>query len=129
MKDVPKDLNECVELLVAATDPLIIEELKGTDEDVMGRYHHSVGRNIRNNWGMWHSSPLSKYFFSIGIYHADDMSGIIFTSFHRHIAGRPLDVEGQVKYYDDFWIKSLGEAGYEEMKRDILHNYGIRQDG
>ena len=43
----------------------------------------------------------------MGIYHADDMSGIILTSFQRHVRGQPLEVETQVKHYRKYW-KDLG---------------------
>lgn len=120
---IPENIVECLAILEATVPQDVIDRYIGSSEDLIHELHHSAGRYMRNNWGLWKTSPLSKWFFSIGIYHADDMSGIIFTSFHRYINQKDIDLEGQVKLYDDFWTKSLGAAGYEKMKKDIAYSY------
>jgi hypothetical protein len=47
--------------------------------------------------------PIVAYFRSIGIAHADDMSSIILKSAYRKHNNLPLDLDGQVKHYQDFW--------------------------
>jgi len=94
----PKDLVECVKILLKEEG---IEEFKNKDPI---EYHHSTGRSIRNDWGLWDSeSNLHKFFNLIGIYHADDMSGIILDTVHRIINGIPIDLDGQVEHYKDYW--------------------------
>ena len=61
---------------------------------------------IRNSWKLWSRGKLSKYFNSIGVFHPDDMSGIILTSYYRHLKGQDRELEKQVKYYQDFWKES-----------------------
>lgn len=40
--------------------------------------HHSLGRHLRNEWGLWAGSPLARHFREVhGIEHPDDMSGKI----------------------------------------------------
>lgn len=60
---------------------------------------------MRNNWSLWGDSGLSKWFKSIGIFHADDMSSIILDSLVRSLKDEPIDLDGQVKFYQDYWKK------------------------
>jgi len=74
------------------------------DEDtVSATYHHSLGRVMRNSWELWQDSTLKRYFNEIGIFHPDDMSGIIITSFQRHLKSEPIKLDEQVQFYKDFW--------------------------
>ncbi len=72
-------------------------------EDDMIRLHFGLGMWLRNNWGLWSGSRMSEYFNDIGIYHPDDMSGIILDSFWRRTHGRPIDLWTQVHYYQRYW--------------------------
>lgn len=84
-----------------------IEDFKTADP---AEFHHGLGRWIRNNWGFWTGKgPLFAWFVSLGITHPDDMSGIILESFHRKLHDKPLDVEGQVQHYKDYWKKAEEE--------------------
>ncbi len=65
-----------------------------------------LGMWMRNNWGLWRGKELAIYFNSIGIYHPDDMSGIILTSYYRELYGKDWEVEKQIQYYQDFWKKA-----------------------
>lgn len=49
--------------------PTLIDEMRIKSEDDMTQYHHSLGRWIRNNWGLWAGARLSKYFNELGIKH------------------------------------------------------------
>ena len=46
---------------------------------------------------------------NLGLSHADDMSGVILQSFHRYLNEKPLNVEGQIKDYQDFWKEKEGD--------------------
>jgi len=75
--------------------------------------HHGVGRFIRNKLELWseyqkkkeNRSPLVNWFNNKGIYHPDDISGIILTSFHRYLNGKKLKIKNQIKKYRDYWKK------------------------
>lgn len=98
---IPNNLEECfVELEKSLTPEFIGEIRQGTEED-MNRFHHSLGMFLRNNWGLWKESSLSKWFNEKGIHHPDDMSGIIFDSFWRHLNNKPIKLEEQIKFYKD----------------------------
>jgi hypothetical protein len=48
--------------------------------------HHTLGRHIRNTWGLWTSSELAKHMTDVyGLRHPDDISGKIISSFHKHL--------------------------------------------
>ena len=105
-KNFPTNLDECFQQLTELSTEEQREEYKNLDERAcIAEFHHSLGRNLRNGWGLWGDSLLAGYFRGMGIHHADDMSGIIMTSYHRHLNGKDLDIEGQVKYYRDYWTR------------------------
>lgn len=79
--------------------------MKARERD-MAAYHFGLGLWMRNNWGLWRGSHLSEYFNQLGVHHPDDMSGIILDSYWRKLHGRALDIEGQVRYYNDYWQKA-----------------------
>ena len=74
----------------------------GSEEDMI-QYHHGLGRWIRNNWELWAGSRLAKYFNDIGINHPDDMSGIILDSYWRQLNEKPIKLDEQIKYYQEYW--------------------------
>jgi len=66
--------------------------------------HHSLGRWIRNNWKLWdEEGALYKWFKERGIEHADDMSGIILTSYYRSTHGLSIELDEQIEVYKKYW--------------------------
>lgn len=106
--NIPNNLFECFECLNK-----ILEEaedsdwfVNATEEEAISQSHHALGSEIRNEWGLWDpDSKLSKYFINLGLKHADDMSSVILTSYHRHINKKELDLDTQVKEFIEFWNK------------------------
>lgn len=97
---MPKDLVEAVGELLTYEN---LDEFKGGDP---ADYHHTMGGSIRNEWGLWdENSDLHKWFNSIGIYHPDDMSGIILDTTHRILNKKKVDLKDQVEsckaYYEE----------------------------
>lgn len=123
MKDIqlnPTNLDEAVETIVEYWGDTIIDAAKSNDEDgFLALTHHGAGQFLRNAWYLWwykdhnaDSWPKEKpeivwYFNSIGIYHPDDMSGIILISAYRRINDLEINLDQQVKYYQNYW-KSQG---------------------
>lgn len=106
-ENIPKNLEDCFAELEKNSDQKSLEEwLLRDEEDAVYNIHFGAGMGIRNNWGLWEGeNELCKFFHSIGIKHADDMSAIIFFSFHRHKKGNPIKLEEQVKIYWRHWIE------------------------
>lgn len=106
MKRVPKNLEDCYWVFEQEFDEETIQQFKELEEkDMMAVTHHSLGRWLRNNWGLWdEKTELHRWFKNeLGIFHADDMSGIILTSMHRKLNGKDIDLEGQVEFYQNYW--------------------------
>ena len=91
MHDPPTTLEEAVDMFVKHNRDQI-EKLKKED---LAKFHFSIGMNIRNAWGLWkEDSTLHKHFREkYGLWHADDMSGMIFHCFHKEINGEPWEAE------------------------------------
>jgi hypothetical protein len=62
-----------------------------------------MGRFLRNEWGLWSGSEIQKWFKERGIHHADDMSAIILTSFHRKLHNVDINLDKQIKHYIRYW--------------------------
>lgn len=77
-----------------------------SEESFSARLHMGFGMWMRNNWQLWRGSRLSKFFNDKGIYHPDDMSGIILNSYYRYLNNKEINFDEQVQYYKDYWEKS-----------------------
>ncbi|QIE58637.1 hypothetical protein G5B37_03395 [Rasiella rasia] len=102
-KYIPTDLNDAIKHL----DLKLADEFKSkiklmTEEQFTVEGHIGIGlRVIRNGWELWGKSRLSNYFENLGIDHPDTMSGIILTSYYRQLIGEPIDLESQIKEYQN----------------------------
>ena len=100
VKQIPNNLEEAMSTL---TDAFYKKEIYKFAECGPVTYHLGLGMYLRNIWGLWHGSVLARWFNTLGIWHADDMSGIVLESLHRKLTNKPIDLAGQVKYYLDHW--------------------------
>lgn len=125
---IPIDLNDCFKQLDSMFSDSIKTKIKTlTEDEFSGKYHFGFGMWMRNNWGLWKGSRLSKYFNSIGVYHPDDMTGIIFDSYHRLLTGQEIRLTEQVKYYQDYWEKAKKDD--LEKKNKEFSNYHVNDTG
>jgi hypothetical protein len=104
-KYIPKTLQEAIDHIVSKIPAEEKEAVKDmTLRSFMGNTHHFLGRNLRNDWGLWfNENELTQYFSSLGINHGDDRSGIILESVYRHLHGDPIEMDTQVEKYKAFW--------------------------
>ncbi len=104
---IPNNLNDCFAVLTEIFNESETDKnwFKSSSEDeAMGEAHHGIGRWIRNNWGLWSKdTELYNYFKNLGLWHADDMSGVILTSYHRFVNDKELALKEQIQYYLDYW--------------------------
>jgi hypothetical protein len=104
---IPKNLEDCfIQIDKFWNDSTKLEVGQLPEDEFSGRAHLGFGMWMRNNWQLWGGSRLSKYFNVLGIYHPDDMSGIILDSYHRYLTGKDLKLEEQIKLYQDYWKKA-----------------------
>lgn len=104
---IPFDLNDCFRQI----DGMLCDSAdngikKMTESEFVSGSHFGFGKWIRNNWGLWKGSRLSKYFNELEIYHSDDMSSIILISYHRNLMGKELKITELIHYYKNYWNKS-----------------------
>jgi len=120
----PIDFDACLLQL----DTLINDRLKSwikclPDGEFGSFVHHGFGMYLRNNWGLWANSILSKNLYKMGILHPDDMTAIIFDSYQRRLKGETIRLQEQLKYYQDYWRKN-GMPVDSILKTSEKNNHG-----
>lgn len=100
---IPSTLDEAIAVLERELAPEILLDMREEPQSDMAQYHHGLGRQIRNRWGLWSGSPLKDHLVGLGLEHADDMSSLILTSLRRHLRGEPLQVGEQVRKHQEYW--------------------------
>ena len=108
---IPIDLDDAIHCLnTIFSDSLKLQAKSIIESDFTSRLHLNFGMSLRNSWGLWAGSRLSAYFNTLGIYHPEDMSGIILRSYYRHNRGLEINLKGQIKESKDYWEKSQQET-------------------
>lgn len=120
----PQNLNEAVlQLNKVHHDITKMQIIKMTEEQFSLSSHFGLGTWIRNKWRLWGNGKLSKYFKSIGVFHPDDMSGIILTSYYRYLKGQDRALDSQVKYYQNYWNESKKHFDRLDIDSAYRHEY------
>lgn len=117
----PETLEEAVMRLESEFNLLPKEEqeklknIKSSD-DFAAKFHMFGGMSMRNNWGLWNEkSPLHIHFKKrFGIWHADDMSGMIFQCLWQKINGMNMTPYSFANYYHDYWERIQTKRNYTE---------------
>lgn len=123
--NIPKNLEECFVELDTMLPDSIKESMKSlTEDEFTAKMHKNQGLWIRNNWGLRKGSRLSAYFYDLGIYNADDMTGIIFTSYYRNSTGQEINLEKQVDHYQNYWkvVEKPTEEIYPPEVKNLKFN-------
>ena len=110
-KSVPLGLRKTINQMERNLNDTIKYDFKIAPEEVAGTKHHfGLGLDLRNGKGLWNGSLLRMYFRLNGIWHPDDMSSIILTTFHRKLNDKPIQFKEQKKYFKEFWkVSRIGE--------------------
>lgn len=106
--NVPTTLDEAIEFLIKENQGN--PNISGDENEFLCEQHHLTGQYLRNEWGLWMGSPLQTWFKEKGIHHADDMSSIILTSFHRKVNNKEIKLDEQIKKHRKFWAKNRPEV-------------------
>ncbi|MFZ1685684.1 MAG: DUF6794 domain-containing protein [Candidatus Zixiibacteriota bacterium] len=131
---IPSDLNDCLAYLDTTLTPVDLDSLRQWHEDEMPRAHMNLGLWLRNNWGLWKGSRLSEWFNKHDIWHPDDMSGIILTSYWRHLHNRPIELDAQIAGYIEYWKDNTYPDTLKcpicrhKVKDEIEHGPGVDPD-
>ncbi len=105
-RKTPETLEECHEWLTTNLRPEEILEIKNSSLSGLCKYHHTMGRWIRNHWKLWEGGELKSHMESLGFTHPDDMSSVILDSFWSKLNGQVFDTKKAAEEYADFWEKS-----------------------
>jgi hypothetical protein len=82
----PVDMESAVKCLKEKLPASDLKEFKETPHSkVIAKYHHSFGRQIRNNWGLWGGSELQKRLLNDGYKHPDDISSAIMEKLYQEL--------------------------------------------
>jgi hypothetical protein len=124
-KYIPTDLVDALNYLDCKWSKSDKDTFRLKSENVAtAELHFGTGMGIRNSWGLWKGdSGISKYFRDLGINHPDDMSGIILTSFHRHLNDTDIKLDEQLKFYTDYWEKS--KQAEINRKRNEFNEFSV----
>lgn len=79
---IPTNLEDCIKELdtqLSEDDKQILLENGALS------VHHSLGRWIRNNWGLWKDSELKQNIQKLGYEHADEISNFIIEEYIKHL--------------------------------------------
>lgn len=107
--EAPTDLKGAFDRLDHTLSPAQRAQLLDapTEKGAVALAHHGLGTWMRNEWGLWSGEgPLHDYFAELGLWHAEDMSGVILASYWRYHHGLPLEVDRQVVDYLEYWANT-----------------------
>jgi hypothetical protein len=126
---VPYDLTDCLSELDRVLTDELQDQLKTGDVHTW-QLHMTTGLWMRNTWGLWHGSRLSRYFNGLGIYHPDDMSAIILDSYVRRLQGEDIDLRGQIKFYQLYWklVRALRDMRESDTEGDDSEDNGTGEE-
>lgn len=113
---IPRNLEECFTQIDKFWDDSTKLMVKSwTEDEFSGKAHFGFGMWMRNNWQLWGGSRLSKYFNDKGIFHPDDMSGIILKSYYRYLNNKEIKLDEQIKFYQEYWEKYKKEENEKKI--------------
>ena len=103
----PEKLNQAMEYFDCTWESLDNTKYKEKEEEIaVSELHFGTGRAIRNDWGLWNNkSRLSQFFIQLGIFHPNDISSIMLTSWLRQLNGKKIELKNQIEHYKVYWEK------------------------
>jgi hypothetical protein len=104
---LPTNLDEAVAALMKMLPQDQLDLFKNWKyEEAQANAHHSVGQMIRNEWKLWHASPLAEWFRNeLRTTHADDMSGMILDALWCDLNSTPRRTAELFAAYQEHWKK------------------------
>lgn len=102
--DIEWWVNDQVSLMDGESKQAILDT---PNQEGMSKFHFMAGMGVRNYYGLWQSNGLTKYFNEkLGIYHADDMSGILFEALWNRIHEQTYNPAPTIERFEAHWAKS-----------------------
>lgn len=114
MNSIPNNLEEAIiaALNIPGAD-VTINGYPNDSESFVAGCHDTVGRWMRNNWGLWagcgacpiEEAPLYYWFYRQGLIHPDDISGVILKATWSKHLGKEYDLQADIARYQEYWDK------------------------
>jgi hypothetical protein len=105
---IPKTVKETVYLVVEELDTESIKYIYD-DKNSPWSLHHTIGRRIRNAWGLW--SPYTELkedaATNYGIAHPDDITGLLLEWVWAVVRNEDFDPQEECLKYIKYW-KNMG---------------------
>lgn len=102
---IAKNFDEAVSILLDILNDKQKEDFKKMDlTSFKAAMHFTVGMEIRNYWKLWQGNDLTKWFNKNGIFHADDMSGLILQALYSKIKNDEFNFKAAAARYWQYWI-------------------------
>ncbi len=94
------------------------------DDFVSTAYIMGLGSFIKNDIGVWRSTNIHLFFREKGIFHPDDMTAIILTSYYRYLKRKKIKLNQQIRFYKRYWKRM--EKNELERKRSDMSFYKVK---
>lgn len=103
--------------------------LKSLDE-FKADSHLGTGMWIRNDWGLWSGSRLAVYFNKLGLSNPEDMSSILLECFYNSVNNKPLNIDRQISFYNDYWEynRPPKKKDFPDYVKDVEWNFTTSGD-
>ena len=125
-EEIPQELIYSFEYLNENWDKKEINKFRSISEnDTTPRdYHFGIGMHIRNNLLRHNpkSDSIVKFFNDLEISHFDYMSGIILTSYHRHLNEKDINLKEQVNGIIEMLKPTVDCQNRRKKKAKELYN-------
>lgn len=101
----PKNLEEGLTYFQQTWTKKQLEDFRLKDEaKALADVHFTAAMWVRNEWVRGdRNKEFTRYFNDLGIYSPDDISSILFTSLHRRLNGKDIELNKQIEEYKKYW--------------------------
>ena len=103
-QNTPATLKEAMMRLEKEIRSEDAEMIRNLGDNNGGMFHFGFGMGLRNSWGLWENSRISRHLYSRGIEVGDGASGVIIRSFIKYMQGKEWELEVEKKYPEHFKI-------------------------
>jgi thymidylate synthase (FAD) len=107
----PEETADAVPVDIASAVDTLVAQLGAEDKAALRAkgylpFHQTLGRWVRNAWGLWSGGPLKDHLTAAGLTHADDMSSVVLGALVARLRGTEFDLGAAVARYRRFWEAS-----------------------
>lgn len=97
-RDLPPEVAQCLDLVVSKMETPDLRRFgQEPEEYLVGKYHLTLGMDIREICRLRKDNEVVRYFQRKGLSEPDGMSEVVMVTLHRLIRGQRPDVEGAIR--------------------------------